>query len=71
LGDERRFSYAPPVSGPELRSARMGATLGRSINAAEVVFLLFFLFRFFWNSGFTVFFWFFLFFSFYSFFLQF
>jgi hypothetical protein len=33
-------SYAPPVSGAELRSARMGAMLGRPVNAVEVVFFL-------------------------------
>jgi hypothetical protein len=45
-----RVSYAPPISGAELRSACVGATLGRPVNAAEVVFLLvFFIF-----SGFLV-----------------
>jgi hypothetical protein len=50
-------SYAPPVSGVELRSAHVGAVLGRPVNTAEqgffhVVFLSFF-------CGFIIFFWFF------------
>jgi hypothetical protein len=34
-------SYAPPVSGAELRSAHVGATLGRPVNMAEVGFSFF------------------------------
>jgi hypothetical protein len=45
---EQRKSYAPFISGAELRSARVGATLGRPVNAAEVGFLRgFFFFHFF------------------------
>jgi hypothetical protein len=36
-----RNSYAPPVNGAELGSARVGATLGRPVNAAELVFFFF------------------------------
>jgi hypothetical protein len=44
-------SYAQPVSGAELRSVRVGATLDRPVNAAELVFLcvVFFLFSFFFS----------------------
>jgi hypothetical protein len=50
-------SYAPPISGAELRSARMGTTLGRPVNAVVVSFFAwFFFFLFFWFSGFTIFF---------------
>jgi hypothetical protein len=37
-----RNSYAPPVSGAELRSAHVGAKLGRPVNAAVARFLFFF-----------------------------
>jgi hypothetical protein len=46
-----RNSYAPPVSGAELGSARVGATLGRPVNAAELVLSFFFVIFF---SGFLV-----------------
>jgi hypothetical protein len=46
-------SYAPPVSSAELRFVRVGATLGRPVNTAEVGFFAWFsLFCFF---GFLVF----------------
>jgi hypothetical protein len=50
-----RVSYAPPVSGAELRSACVGATLGRPVNATEVVFLLVFSFSFFLDFWFYCF----------------
>jgi hypothetical protein len=51
-----RNSYAPPVSGAELGSARVGATLGRPVNAAELVFFFFsVVFLFFWFPSFTFF----------------
>jgi hypothetical protein len=61
-------SYAPPVSGAELRSARVGATLGRPVNAAEVVFFSCFFFFVFLDFWFYCFFWFFVLFSFLFFF---
>jgi hypothetical protein len=47
----RRVSYAPPVSGAELRSARVGVSLGQPVNAAVGAF---FFARFFFHffSGF-------------------
>jgi hypothetical protein len=39
-----RISYAPPVSGAELYSGRVGAMLGRPVNAAELFFFASFLF---------------------------
>jgi hypothetical protein len=48
-----RNSYAPPVSGPELRSARVGAMLDWPVNVAVGrFFVCFLLFSFF--SGFLV-----------------
>jgi hypothetical protein len=41
-----RNSYAPPVSGAELRSARVGAKLGRPVNAAVARFFFFFVWFF-------------------------
>jgi hypothetical protein len=38
-GAEDGKSYAPPVSGVELSSARVGATLGRPVNAVGWFFL--------------------------------
>jgi hypothetical protein len=67
--DTTRVSYAPPVSGAELRSALVGVTLGRPVNAAvgafffRAIFLLFF-------SGFIGYFWFFVSFSFFVLFLS-
>jgi hypothetical protein len=61
-----RNSYAPPVSRAELGSARVGATLGRPINAAEL-FFFFFLRGFFFFFGFLVLLFLFWFFSFFSF----
>jgi hypothetical protein len=52
----RKF-YAPPVSEAELSSARVGAMLGRPVNAAEWAFLC--VFSSFVFSGFIIFFWFF------------
>jgi hypothetical protein len=48
--DSWGVSYAPPVSGAELRSARVGVTLGRPVNAAAGVFFFhaIFSFSFFW-----------------------
>jgi hypothetical protein len=48
VGGRGRKFYAPPVSGAELRSARVGAMLGRPV-MAEVGFFawFFFFFRFF------------------------
>jgi hypothetical protein len=40
-------SYAPPVSGTEPRSARVGAMLGRPVNAAGAEFFCVFFFGFF------------------------
>jgi hypothetical protein len=58
-------SYAPPVSGAELRSARMGATLVRPVNATVGGFFFFcVLFSFSFFSSFIVFLWFFVFFYF-------
>jgi hypothetical protein len=60
--------YAPPVSGTEPRSARVGAILGRPVNAAAAWVFSFFIGFF---SGFFVllfFSWFFVSFSFFSFF---
>jgi hypothetical protein len=52
-------SYAPPVSGAELRSARVGTRLGQLVNTAEVGFSflrdIFVFFCFFWFFGFLVF----------------
>jgi hypothetical protein len=53
-----RKSYAPPISGAELSSARVGAMLGRPVNAAGGLFLRFFAFFFFFlvllfSSGFS------------------
>jgi hypothetical protein len=49
-------SYAPPVSGAELRSARMGTRLGQLVNTAEVGFsFLRDFFCFFWFFGYFVF----------------
>jgi hypothetical protein len=56
--------YAPPVSGTEPRSARVGAMLGRPVNARELGFILFCV-VFLWFFCFTVFF-----FVFFSFFLK-
>jgi hypothetical protein len=47
--------YAPPVSGIDPRSARVGAMLGRPVNAAAAGFFFFFV----WFFRFSVFFWFF------------
>jgi hypothetical protein len=59
-------SYAPPVSGAEPRSARVGAMLGRPVNAAVARFFLFFAWFFLsFFKGFSVFFWFFVSFSFF------
>jgi hypothetical protein len=53
---DNRNSYAPPVSGAKFGSARMGAMLGRPINAVELVFSFFaWFFLFFWFPGFTIF----------------
>jgi hypothetical protein len=41
-----RNSYAPPVSGAKLRSARVGAKLGRPVNAAVARFFFFFVWFF-------------------------
>jgi hypothetical protein len=61
--------YAPPVSGTEPRSARVGAMLGRPVNAAAARFFSF-LCGFLWFFRFTVFFCFFVFFYFFPFFLK-
>jgi hypothetical protein len=61
--------YAPPVSGTEPSSARVGAMLGRPVNAAATEFF-FFLCGFLWFFHFTVFFYFFVFFSIFHFFLK-
>jgi hypothetical protein len=47
-GSEDRVSYAPPVSGAELRSARVGVTLGRPVNAAVGAFFFARFFSFLW-----------------------
>jgi hypothetical protein len=54
-----RVSYAPPVSGAELRSARVGVSLGRPVNAAvgafffRTIFLSFFFLVLLVISGFS------------------
>jgi hypothetical protein len=49
-----RKSYAPPVSGAELSSARVGAMLGRPVNTTGWAFFAFFLFFYFFVfSGFS------------------
>jgi hypothetical protein len=53
--------YAPPVSGTDPRSARVGTILGRPVNAAAAGVFSFFL----WFFRFIVFFWFFVSFSFF------
>jgi hypothetical protein len=51
----RRKSYASPVSGAELSSARVGAMLGRPINAAEWAFFCKFFSFLLVFSGFIIF----------------
>jgi hypothetical protein len=51
--------YAPRVSGTDPRSARVGAVLGRPVNAAAAEFFSFLCGFFFWFFRFSVFFWFF------------
>jgi hypothetical protein len=57
--------YAPPVSGTDPRSARVGAMLGRPVNGAAAGF-----FPFCMVFCFSIFFWFFVSFFFFSFFLS-
>jgi hypothetical protein len=61
-------SYAPPVSGAELRSARVGAMLGWPVNAAVGRFFIFHFFLFYSSFSFSFIFLFFFFLNFFKYF---